>query len=82
MKDALKLQIEKKIKNNNIQQDNFNEMNNANIHHNNNEKDEEEKFDENNNEEQNENEHNIGFISQVENNNLLFAESSIIYLSK
>jgi hypothetical protein len=80
MKDALKLQIEKKIKNNNIQQDNFNEMNNANIHHNNNEKDEEEKFDENNNEEQNENEHNIGFISPVENNNLLFAESSIISL--
>ena len=82
MKDALKLQIEKKIKNNNIQQDNFNEMNNANIHHNNNEKDEEEKFDENNNEEQNENEHNIGFISPVENNNLLFAESSIISLSE
>ena len=82
MKDALKLQIEKKIKNNNTQQDNFNEMNNANIHHNNNEKDEEEKFDENNNEEQNENEHNIGFISPVENNNLLFAESSIISLSE
>ena len=82
MKDALKLQIEKKIKNNNIQQDNFNEMNNANIHHNNNEKDEEEKSDENNNEEQNENEHNIGFISPVENNNLLFAESSIISLSE
>ena len=80
MKDALKLQIEKKIKNNNIQQDNFNEMNNANIHHNNIEKEEEEEKDEENINEQNE--HNIGFISPVENNNLLFAESSIISLSE
>ena len=80
MKDALKLQIEKKIKNNNNQQDNFNEMNNANIHHNNIEKEEEEEKDEENNNEQNE--HNIGFISPVENNNLLFAESTIISLSE
>ena len=80
MKDALKLQIEKKIKNNNIQQDNFNEMNNANIHQNNIEKEEEK--DEENINEQNENEHNIGFISPVENNNLLFTESTIISLSE
>ena len=80
MKDALKLQIEKKIKtDNNIQQNNENELNNANIHHNNEKEEEEpEKNEEENINEQNE--QNIGFISPVENNNNLFAESSIISL--
>jgi hypothetical protein len=79
MKDALKLQIEKKIKNDNIQQDDNNEINNANINNNIEKEEENEKGDENINEQ---NEQNIGFISPVENNNLLFAESSIISLSE
>ena len=79
MKDALKLQIEKKIKNDNIQQDNNNEINNANINNNIEKEEENEKGEENINEQ---NEQNIGFISPVENNNLLFAESSIISLSE
>ena len=79
MKDALKLQIEKKIKNDNIQQDDNNEINNANINNNIEKEEENEKGEENINEQ---NEQNIGFISPVENNNLLFAESSIISLSE
>ena len=79
MKDALKLQIEKKIKNDNIQQDDNNEINNANINNNIEKEEEDEKGEENINEQ---NEQNIGFISPVENNNLLFAESSIISLSE
>ena len=79
MKHALKLQIEKKIKNDNIQQDDNNEINNANINNNIEKEEENEKGEENINEQ---NEQNIGFISPVENNNLLFAESSIISLSE
>ena len=79
MKDALKLQIEKKIKKdntiqqqeNNINDNNINDINtNTNIDNNNNNNI--------NNDINNKEEENIGYISPVEKNINLFADSSII----
>ena len=74
MKDALKLQIEKKIKNDNNNIKDVNKVNNNKIIHN-----------ENDNENENEEEQklNVGFIEHVEDmDNEIFEESSIITSTK